>query len=190
MYPADHSASSFPSTQITWLSPPKGHISGGTVLTIYGSGFKRSRVAKVRFATESQFDEVDAEYVSESMIRCVTPKRATPDTAHITVANDGMQFSGWPLVYTKGSGTFLKFIFDNSRPGCLDCLNSAVPLSGGRVYAGLNPSKVVERWVLDNATGPYIGGTLVTITAAGLEWTRAGVAEYDMYIPGLSLIHI
>ena len=61
LYPADHSASSFPSTQITWLSPPKGHISGGTVLTIYGSGFKRSRVAKVRFATESQFDEVDAE---------------------------------------------------------------------------------------------------------------------------------
>ena len=24
----------------------------------------------------------------------------------------------------------------------------------------------------------------MTITAAGLEWTRAGVAEYDMYIPG------
>ena len=172
------------SRQITWLSPPKGHISGGTVITIYGSGFTRSRVAKVRFATEAQFDEVDAEYVSESMIRCVSPPRATPDTAHVTVANDGMQFSGWPLVYTKGSGTFLKFIFDNSRPGCLDCLNSNIPLSGGRVYAGLNPKKVVEKWVLDNSTGPYIGGTLVTITAAGLEWDRAGVAEYDMYIPG------
>jgi hypothetical protein len=172
------------SRQITWLSPPKGHISGGTVITIYGSGFKRSRVAKVRFATEAQFDEVDAEYVSESMIRCVSPPRATPDTAHVTVANDGMQFSGWPLVYTKGSGTFLKFIFDNSRPGCLDCLNSNIPLSGGRVYAGLNPKKVVEKWVLDNSTGPYIGGTLVTITATGLEWDRAGVAEYDMYIPG------
>ena len=48
----------------------------------------------------------------------------------------------------------------------------------------MNPSKVVERWVLDNATGPYIGGTLVTITAAGLEWTRAGVAEYDIAHPG------
>ena len=52
------------SRHITWLSPPKGHISGGTVITIYGSGFTRSRVAKVRFATEAQFDEVDAEYVS------------------------------------------------------------------------------------------------------------------------------
>ena len=90
-----------------------------------------------------------------------------PALAHVTVANDGMQFSGWPLVYTKGSGTFLKFIFDNSRPGCLDCLNSNIPLSGGRVYAGLNPKKVVEKWVLDNSTGPYIGGTLVTITATG-----------------------
>ena len=35
-------------SQITWLSPPKGHIKGGTVLTLYGSGFKRSTSAKVR----------------------------------------------------------------------------------------------------------------------------------------------
>jgi len=34
--------------QISWLSPPKGHVSGGTVVTLYGSGFKRSPVAKVR----------------------------------------------------------------------------------------------------------------------------------------------
>ena len=38
----------FAPTQITWLSPPKGHTKGGTVLTLYGSGFKRSTSAKVR----------------------------------------------------------------------------------------------------------------------------------------------
>ena len=63
----------------------------------------------------------------------------------------------------QGLGTFLKFIFDNSEPGCLDCVNS--------VYGnGLNPTFVTEKWHLDNATGPYIGGTLVTITAKGLNW--------------------
>ena len=34
--------------QISWLYPPKGHIIGGTVVTIYGSGFKRSATGKVR----------------------------------------------------------------------------------------------------------------------------------------------
>ena len=102
-------------------------------------------------------------YISDSEARCVTPARTTPSTSHVTVSNDGRQYSGWPLVYTKGSGTFLKFIFDNSEPGCLDCVNS--------VYGnGLNPTFVTEKWHLDNATGPYIGGTLVTITAKGLNW--------------------
>ena len=115
-------------------------------------------------------------YISDSEARCVTPARTTPSTSHVTVSNDGRQYSGWPLVYTKGSGTFLKFIFDNSEPGCLDCVNS--------VYGnGLNPTFVTEKWHLDNATGPYIGGTLVTITAKGLNWPD-GVAPYDLFVPG------
>ena len=91
-----------------------------------------------------------------------------------------MQFSGFPLVYTKGSGTFLKFIFDNSNPGCLDCLNSA---DGN----GLNPLSIVEQWYVDNATGPYIGGTQVTITAKGLNWARGQATTinnpYDLIFP-------
>jgi len=163
---------------ITWLYPPKGHIKGGTMLTIYGSGFKRSGSSKVRFAIENEFDEVVPVYYSPSEIRCMTPQRNGPGTAHITVANDGMQFSGFPLVYTKGSGTFLKFIFDNSNPGCLDCLNSA----DGR---GLNPLSIMEKWYVDNSTGPYIGGTQVTITARGLDWVTANVAHpYDLIFAG------
>jgi hypothetical protein len=41
--------------QISWLSPPKGSMSGGTVVTVYGSGFKRSPVAKVRPRTPRAF---------------------------------------------------------------------------------------------------------------------------------------
>jgi hypothetical protein len=45
--PLSLSSANLNDTQITWLSPPKGHIKGGTVLTIYGSGFRRSAVGKV-----------------------------------------------------------------------------------------------------------------------------------------------
>ena len=188
--PADRLTRSPPprTLQISWLSPPKGSVSGGTVMTVYGSGFKRSPVAKVRprspsrvqierararntrpidhrtnpthadsarnsnakrlpnafvaktqcrFATENEFDEVELVYVSDSEGRCVTPRRRTPSTAQVTVSNDGRQFSGWPLVYTKGSGTFLKFLFDNSQPGCFDCVNSEFPRLRG--WLGFEP---------------------------------------------------
>ena len=148
---------------ITWLSPPKGHVRGGTLLTLYGSGFKRSPDAKVRFASELEFTEVDLVYVSDSEARCVTPARIAPSVTHVTASNDGRQYSGWPLVYAKGSGTFLKFVYDDSDAGCFDC----------RDANGINPLEIVERWHLDNTSGPYIGGTLVTIRAVALDWARA-----------------
>lgn len=36
-----------PDSQITWLYPPKGHIKGGALLTIYGAKFQRSPFLKV-----------------------------------------------------------------------------------------------------------------------------------------------
>ena len=96
----------------------------------------------------------------ESQIWVRTPARQTPSTAQVTVANDGYTFSAYPLVFIKGSGSFLKFIFDNSDPGCLDCLNSRVISLGlQNTTVGLNPSYITEKWAVDNATGPYIGGT-------------------------------
>ena len=146
--------------KVTWLSPPKGHVKGGTVVTIYGSRFQRSTNLKVRFAIENEFDEVEATFVSESEIRCVSPERDSVHTAHVTASNDGVVYSGYPLVYTKGSGTFLKFIYDNSNPGCLDCMQGA---------SGMNPDFVNEVWRVDNATGPYIGGTEITISSVALS---------------------
>ena len=139
-----------------------------------------------RFATENEFDEVELVYVSDSEGRCVTPRRRTPSTAQVTVSNDGRQFSGWPLVYTKGSGTFLKFLFDNSQPGCFDCVNSQFP--GSADGRGLNPAQITELWTIDNKTGPYVGGTEVTVTAKGLDWAKADVAHpYDLSVPGFGL---
>mmetsp|Transcript_2770 Transcript_2770/g.10043 ORF Transcript_2770/g.10043 Transcript_2770/m.10043 type:complete len:1382 (-) Transcript_2770:89-4234(-) len=159
---------------VTWLYPPKGHIKGGTMLTIYGAKFQRSGLLKVRFAIENEFDEVPATYISDSQIVVETPERNSIGTVQVTASNDGSTYSGYPLVYIKGSGTFLKFVYDNSNPGCLDCLNSA---DGN----GLNPSYVTESWSLDNSTGPYIGGTQVTISASGLNYPSNA---YDLLIPG------
>jgi hypothetical protein len=121
-------------------------------------------------------------YVSDSEAHVVTPTRSSPGTAHVSASNDGSEFSAFPLVYTKGSGTFLKFIFDNSEAGCLDCLNSADGV-------GLNPLQITEMWHLDNATGPYVGGTEVTITARGLDWAAAGVAPTDLTMPGTGQLY-
>ena len=125
-------------------------------------------------------------YISDSEGRCVTPERRTPSTTQVTVSNDGRQFSGWPLVYTKGSGTFLKFLFDNSQPGCFDCVNSE--FSGATDGAGLNPLQITELWSVDNKTGPYVGGTEVTVTAKGLDWVKADVGQpYDLFVAGFGL---
>jgi len=40
------------------LYPPKGHIAGGTPLTIKGAGFRRGPGLAVRFAFENELDEV------------------------------------------------------------------------------------------------------------------------------------
>ena len=98
-------------------------------MTLYGSGFKRSPDAKVRFASELEFTEVDLVYVSDSEARCVTPARIAPSVTHVTASNDGRQYSGWPLVYAKGSGTFLKSRADSDADA-----------STRRDANGINPS--------------------------------------------------
>mmetsp|Transcript_32921 Transcript_32921/g.104806 ORF Transcript_32921/g.104806 Transcript_32921/m.104806 type:complete len:1244 (-) Transcript_32921:714-4445(-) len=170
--------------QITWLSPPKGHIKGGTFVTIYGTGFTRSPFLQCRFAVEDELDTVFATYLSDSMAVCESPERDTVHTAHVTMSNDGITYSGFPNVYIKGSGTFLKFVYDNSDPGCLDCKQTVELCGAGEGNGGincLNPYYVNEIWDVDNATGPYIGGTEVTISAVGLNFPNQ---PYDMFVQG------
>ena len=86
------------------------------MITIYGSGFKRSRVAKVRFATEAQFDEVDAEYVSESMIRCVSPPCATPVRFGVRALGEYLDDLGVP---TARRGEQRRLTGARASQGCL-----------------------------------------------------------------------
>jgi hypothetical protein len=65
-----------------------------------------------------RYSKVPAVWVSKTRIECVTPTRDSVHTAHVTASNGEGSWSGHPLVYVRGSGTFLTFLYDNSNPGC------------------------------------------------------------------------
>ena len=80
--------------RLAGLWPPKGHVRGGTLVTIRGAGFRKTSGLVVRFAAEGDVREVPAAYVSASAVTCETPPAAAPHTAHVTVSNGDGVFSG------------------------------------------------------------------------------------------------
>jgi hypothetical protein len=138
-------------------------VAGGTRLTIYGGGFTNAPGLAVRFAVENELDEVAAVWISSTRIECLTPHRDSPHAAHVTAGNaiDG-SWSGHPLVYVHGSGTFLMFHYDNSRPGCQGCN------AGGFQRHLPVAARVRERWTTTTTSGPESGGTVLYISSVGL----------------------
>ena len=119
------------------LFPDKGHVVGGTTITIYGGGFKRGGTLRVRFsAVSGEIDEVPATYVDAGRITCISPARLTTHDAHVAVSNNGVAFSSFPLV-DFDEGTYLRFSYVSHVPK--------------------------GTWVLDVAAGSFRGGTRVTI---------------------------
>jgi len=149
--------------QITWLDPPQGHVAGGATVSIYGGGFVNSPRLKVRFARDTEVSEVSATWHSTAMISVVTPARNGVGWTQVTVTNDGNAWSGVLNVYTKGSGTFLAFVYDDSAPGFYDGVRKTININGAR-----------EAWTAKNNTGPYIGGTSVLVEAVGLAAGSTG----------------
>ena len=167
------------SPRITRLEPPKGHVSGGTTLTIRGRGFVRSADLRVRFADENAVDEVRGTWVSSVEVTCVTPARPKPATTQVTVSNGDGSWSAPPLVYVAGSGTALTFTYDDSPPGCQGC---AAP---GGFQAALSPwERARERWESDRDSGPDSGGTTVHISSAngGMRLNPEAVCTPSSYI--------
>lgn len=63
-------------THVDSFEPKKGTSRGGTMLHLHGSGFLNSRDSSCKFGNI----QVQAEYASESEIRCNTPSRAHGDS--------------------------------------------------------------------------------------------------------------
>ena len=121
-------------------------------------------------------------YVSDSEGRCVTLQ--APDAEH--GAGHGVERRAAVLGVAFGVHERFRNVsssFLTTRNRCFDCVNSEFP--GSADGSGLNPAQITELWTIDNKTGPYIGGTEVTVTAKGLDWAKADVARpYDLSVPG------
>ena len=126
------------------LHPPKAHVAGGTHLSIHGGGFRRGPGLAVRFAVENEFAEVPATFISKTHIECVTPQRHGVHTAHVTATNGDGAWSGHPLNFVHGSGTFLSLTFDNSNPGCPGCNYGGFQASAPAGGLTLVPSPLIS----------------------------------------------
>ena len=123
---------------VTRAKPRSGPREGGTTVTLEGFGFRATGQAACRFAFANDVQEVPAEVDSELQARCITPHRGSSHTSQVTFSNDGVRWSAAPVQTAQGSGCFTFFSF------------AAGPPAG--------------HMALDNSTGPFSGGTLVTIS--------------------------
>ena len=75
------------SIDVSKVSPTRGAICGGTVVTILGNNFLESKHLKCKFGNEI----VRASFVSENMITCVTPGHAVGEVS-IFVSNNNHNY--------------------------------------------------------------------------------------------------
>ena len=66
-----------------------------------------------RFVRGTEVTDARATFNSSSMITVQTPARNEAGWTQVIVSNDGESFSGTPNVFTKGSGTFLAYVYDD-----------------------------------------------------------------------------
>ena len=154
------------------LYPPRAHVGGGATLTISGAGFARGPGLVVRFAsTGGGVDVVPGVWVSRGEVRCVTPRRAFAESTHVTVSNGDGAFGGHGVnfVVANGAGAALRFLFDDSPPGCPGCGPA------GFQRATAIDRRVRERWVARGpVVGPDAGGTAFHVEAVGWDANANG----------------
>ena len=123
---------------VSRVHPRSGPVEGGTTVTVEGAHFRRDPRARCRFAFVNDVAEVPAAYdAAGKRFTCVTPPRRGNHTAQVTVANDGTAFSAAAVQTVQGSGCFAAFTFSADVP--------------------------TGRMTIDNATGPFVGETWVTV---------------------------
>ena len=171
---------------LTRLFPDKGHVVGGTSVTIFGGGFVRSPYASVRFAHASgEVDVVPAHFVDSSRIVCITPERTTsgPHVAHVSVSNDGATYTSFPLVEDpdEDDGTYLHFTFADDAPKGEFILIRvwAIRMTDGMFI-------LTGRWTLDHSAGPAAGGTAVVIRNRDAS-DSSRLASDTPFLPGRHL---
>ncbi|KAJ1464678.1 hypothetical protein T484DRAFT_3120831, partial [Baffinella frigidus] len=84
--------------RISGLSPSRGSIIGGGMLSVYGGGFMDGGV-QCRFGTGGS-SPVAALMISSTVVKCLTPARTEPGAVRVEVSvNDGVDFTAGGLEY-------------------------------------------------------------------------------------------
>lgn len=93
-----------PLPSVSSVFPGMGPTTGGTTLTVRGSGFASSESLSCRFGRVGGEKEptavVSALWVSSSVVECVTVASLGPTVGEVAVSNDGINFSP-PAAATK-----------------------------------------------------------------------------------------
>ena len=124
------------------LSPVSGPREGGTDITIRGSGFFHTGRELCRFSclyagVDCGSVMVPAQVVTNTKAYCTSPFNRFAGTTYISLSMDGTTYSADFFSALHPSGTLL-FTYRSTRP------------SG--------------QFTMDNNTGPFSGGTVITIT--------------------------
>lgn len=99
-------------TRVVALSPSKGPQTGGTPITVSGSGFRLSSGLGCLF--DGEF--VAATYQSETHVRCVTPPATTERSVVVAVANDGPDSAAEGKEFLYTGGFYISSMYPQSGP--------------------------------------------------------------------------
>ena len=101
-----------PPTRVVALSPSKGPQTGGTPITVSGSGFRPSSGLGCLF--DEQF--VAAIYQSETQVQCVTPPATKRRAVMVAVANDGPDSAAEGKEFYFTGGSYISSMHPRSGP--------------------------------------------------------------------------
>lgn len=125
-----------------------GPVTGGTLITVKGIGFKQSAVCNMttRFAT---YHQIPQSVASEDSMIVKSPAVATPDSVVVAVAMNGQQFSKDVILYDRDpSNTFTYY----EHPYISD-YEPETGLSGGNTLIKIKGKGFLP---LKNRNGTYV----------------------------------
>jgi len=165
---------------ISGIAPRRGHVSGGTNVTVLGVGFGNARELSCRFvgARSGTTTVVRATFASASTAYCVTPgigRGAMSEVVQVTMSKDpssGVWSAEAGSFVSSATSTFAAFEYDASAPGCSGCADGAVAIA----------SRARETWVANATMGVISGGTYVRIKS-----TPAVAGTLGTFYPGAHL---
>ncbi|MGW9075701.1 IPT/TIG domain-containing protein [Streptomyces kronopolitis] len=174
-----------PAPVLSALSPNTGPASGGTVVTLSGTGFTG--------ATAVRFGSVAASFTVVSSTQIAATAPAGSGTAQVTVTTPGGTSNGLPYTYTAVSAPVLSSVSPNTGPaaGGTVVTLSGTGLAGATAvrFGSVSASFTVVSSTQITAVAPAGTGTVqVTVTTPGGTSNGVAFTYTSVAAPALSSV--